>query len=248
MRPLEALEALRVPLGCLSELQIQRLDAGDLDAPDEARAHAAGCSGCAARLAGAAAERAAFRASPPWRLPPANRRRWLARPGLVAAIGAAAAAALVIVWILPRDPRGAPGPERGTQLKGGVRFELFAARGDHVLPLAQGDRVRPGDRIQVVYSAAVATHVAVLSRDGAGALGVYFPVDRATTWPAAAGQEVGLPSSTELDASLGAETLYLVACAAAQPLAALRVAVDDAARPPSGCTIDRIDLVKEPLR
>lgn len=250
MSLLDDLEARRPGPDCAGDLELSRLLAGELDPATAAlrREHIGACPTCGARLADLDAERRAFLAAPPWRLPAArSRRRWQWTAGALAL--ASAAAVLVLFMVRPgvdsRSPTGAEGPEGpGTRTKGGVRFDLLVERAGAVTRLDDGDEVHPGDKVQVVYAAEAATHLAVLSRDGAGAVSVYFPTDGATTWPAAPGGDVSLPSSTELDDVLGPETIYLVACARATPLAALRVLTGPGATPPDGCTVQSVHLEK----
>ena len=246
MSDLRRIEALRRGGDCPSDLTLDRLQLGELAAETSAavEAHAAGCASCRQRLADLDVERRAFQASPPWRLPDAPPRRWSGwRPRATAAVlGVAALAGVLVFLVRPPTERG----DGATRTKGGVRFELFRARGELVEPLADGDRVRAGDRIQVAYSTSTAQTLAVLSRDGGGQLNVYFPSDRATTWPASAGVAVPLPASTQLDDVLGIETLYLVACARPTELAILRGAIASSAAPPPGCSIDLVSVTKEP--
>ena len=252
MSLLEDLEARRPGPDCVGDLELSRLLAGELDpaTATRRREHAATCAACGARLADLDADRRAFLAAPPWRLPvpAAPRRRWQWATGAVALAGAAVA--LFLVMRRPGfdsgRPDGVDGPRgAGTRTKGGLRFDLFVERAGEVSPLGEGDEVLPGDRLQVVYSAEVATHLAVLSRDGSGAVNVYFPPASEMTWPAVPGRGVSLPSSTELDEVLGPETLYMVACPRATPLAALRaLAAPAAGAPPDGCTVQSVHLLK----
>lgn len=214
----------------VSDFTWDRLHAGQLSAPlvAAARLHAAGCARCAARDAAIVAELARF--AVPLR---ARRARWwLAAPAL------AAAAALILV-LRPPPP--------GERSKGGFAVTAFAGRAGDAVPLGAGDAVYSGDRLQLTYSAAQPGHLAVLALDGAGQTNVYFPTDGTTTWPAAPGHALPLPSSTELDGVLGAERLWIVFCADPQPLAPMLAELRAhglAAAPPTGCAVQRLTLAK----
>jgi hypothetical protein len=217
----------------LSDLTWDRLHAGDLEPElaDLARLHAAGCARCAARGAALDEHRTRFQAE----LPPleaAARPRWRAVVPL--AVTAAAAAAVVAIALRP-----GPGPAERT--KAGFAATAFAGRDGDAVPLGNGDPIFPGDRLQLSYSARHPGHLAVLAIDGTGAVAVYFPPGGATTWAAAAGQRIALPSSTELGDAIGAERLWVVFCDQPQQLAPLTAALAAGGAPDqSGCEIQRM--------
>jgi hypothetical protein len=238
----------------VSDLQWDRLLAGDLagDAAEAARAHAAGCTACGARLRALVAERDAFRLRPvafPLSRPRRSWRwRWL--PVLVPA--AAVAAALIALWPRVRDPRLVQRPADVAiaavdRVKGrGEKLLLFAGRPGALSPVASGDVVHPGDYLQAGYTAAQDGFGAVLSLDGAGAATVYVPPDGDALVPLAAGRERSFPSSTILDATLGGERIAIVWCPAAYPLAPLVDALR-AGQPiavPVDCTVREVALDK----
>jgi anti-sigma factor RsiW len=216
---------------CVSDLRLDELHAGELPAGDAAAAtaHVAGCEHCRDRECALVADRARFRAA----VPPLRRGRpWVA----IAASALAAAAAVAIVVRTPAD---------ATRLKGGPRLAFVVARAasSTMVVGGPGERVRPGDTVSYLVTAAQPSYVAVLSRDPAGRIAPYFPPgDRAQWVPA--GRDVQLPIATRLDDSLGRERLAAVFCDHPVALAELTAAVDGA--PPEGCTVDRIDLEKVP--
>ncbi|XXX74892.1 DUF4384 domain-containing protein [Sorangium sp. So ce134] len=246
--------------GCLSDLKIDELMAGQLDAAaaQEADAHLAGCSRCAARRSAIEAERAAFAAAAPPlqvgpprldRRAPAGRaaaagrapRRWLL-PAAASALAAAAAAALFF--------RAAPGAREevspGERIKGGERLGFYVKRGEQVVPGGAGERLLPGDALQFTYTSAEARYLAILSVDGASQASVYYP-----SGPLAAriepGRDVPLPQSTVLDGTLGTERIYGVFCAEAitvEPLRAALAANPDALSVPPGCDVDTLTAEK----
>ncbi|WP_437687382.1 DUF4384 domain-containing protein [Sorangium sp. So ce176] len=251
------------PEGCLSELRLDELTAGQLDpaAAQEARAHVAGCARCAARLFEIEAARDAFAASaPPLRLDrgaPQDRaasaasaatttrppRRWLAP--VVASALAAAAAALLFFRAAP-DPVGGAPESPGERIKGANRIGFYVKRGGSVQPGGAGERLHPGDAIQFTYSATEALYLVILSVDGASQASVYYP-----SGPVAAriepGRDVLLPQSTVLDDTLGAERFYGLFCAeavAVEPLRAALAAHPDAPPAPPGCDVDALTAEK----
>ena len=206
---------------CISELAIDRLLAGELAAidADVARSHAASCARCGTLLDDAlAAEREFLRDLRPLDLPRPRRRG-----KAVAAAVAAAAAATVIVLALPRGERGE------TQTKGGAILGCFVAHGGEVRRAALGERVRPGDAIELFSTATEPGWLAVTSVDGAGVRSVYV-----APRPFAAGREQLVPLSIVLDGVLGTETITGIFCPG--PF--------DVAAPPDGCTTDRFTLEK----
>jgi hypothetical protein len=257
------------PEGCLSDLHLDRLVAGELAPPEEqaARVHLGGCAGCAARLAAIEAERAAFQAAPPplrltavrqSRPAPATpagrlRRARAFAPALTAALAAAAAVALVFIARPPSEPprdertAGLPLEDPGTRSKGGgSRIGFYVARGDAVALGAPGEVVHANDRLQFTYSSADPAYFALLSIDGARKASIYFPAG-AVAAPIQPGEGVPLPSSVVLDATLGSETIYGLFCDAPVELEPLRAALESAperAPAPAGCRVDRVQIVK----
>ncbi|MDC0678711.1 DUF4384 domain-containing protein [Sorangium atrum] len=245
------------PEGCLSDLTLDELMAGQLDAAaaQEASAHVAGCPRCSARRSGMEAARASFTASaPPLRLArgaPAARaaekvrppRRWLA-PAAASALAAAAAALFFFRFHAAPEGRDAEIP--GERIKGAERIGFYVKRGGSVLPGGAGERLQPGDAIQFTYSSAEAGYLVILSVDGASQASVYYP-----SGPVAAriepGREVLLPQSTVLDDTLGTERIFGLFCSeaiAVEPLRAALAAHPDAPPAPPGCDVDALTAEK----
>jgi hypothetical protein len=239
----------------VSDLQWDRLLAGELagDAAEAARAHAAQCPACGARLRAIVAERDAFRLRPIAFPLSRTRRGWRWRWFPVLVPAAAVAAALIALW--PRV--GGPGPGHRTEdsvavaaadrVKGhGQTLLLFAGHPGALSQVASGDVVHPGDYLQAGYTAAQDGFGAVLSRDGAGAVTAYVPPDGDAMVALAAGRERAFPRSTILDDTLGGERVAIVWCPTAYPLAplvdALRAGQPIAA--PAGCTVREVRLDK----
>ncbi|WP_437895676.1 DUF4384 domain-containing protein [Sorangium sp. So ce124] len=245
------------PEGCLSDLTLDELMAGQLDAAaaQEASAHVAGCSRCSARRSEMEAARASFAASaPPLRLArgaPAPRaaekvrppRRWLA-PAAASALAAAAAA--LFFFRFHAGPEGRDAEIPGERIKGAERIGFYVKRGGSVLPGGAGERLQPGDAIQFTYSSTEARYLAILSVDGASQASVYYP-----SGPVAAriepGREVLLPQSTVLDDTLGTERIFGLFCSeaiAVEPLRAALAAHPDAPPAPPGCEVDALTAEK----
>lgn len=188
---------------CLSDLDIDRLLAGELDGTP-AVVHVEGCARCAARKAALEADAARFdeeifvqglaaRAARQAR----TARKQLPWRGLLGAV----AAAVLVVAVLPR---GAPS---GIRTKGGGALELIAKRDDgsveRVLP---GDALAPGDAIRFDVQAPPDAWVAIVGVDSAQ---VVTPYVAGAVLPK--GREV-LPGSIVLDETLGAERIVAVFC------------------------------------
>ncbi|AUX46977.1 hypothetical protein SOCE26_084870 [Sorangium cellulosum] len=243
------------PDGCLSDLKLDELMAGQLDAAaeEEARAHLAGCARCPARLSELEAARASFAASaPPLGLDrgaPAglaatkarSPRRWLA-PAAASALAAAAAVALL--FRAAPDQGGVESP--GERIKGASRLGFYVKRGEHVLPGGSGERLLPGDALQFTYSSAEARYLVILSIDGASHVSVYYP-DGPLAAPIQAGRDVLLPQSTVLDDTLGTERIHGLFCSeavAVEPLRAALAAHPGAPPVPPGCDVDTLTAEK----
>ncbi|HUS63414.1 MAG TPA: hypothetical protein VMZ28_02685 [Kofleriaceae bacterium] len=227
---------------CVSDLRFDRMLAGEMDAAGaaEVRQHASGCVVCAARLREIEVDAAPLPSLPVRARAP--RAPWFRRAFALPAFGLAAAAAVILLLVMRGDGDGDDG---GTRLKGRAHLSLFVSHGGEVRPAGPGDVVAPGDQLQLTYSAAQATYLAVLSVDGARQASVYFPDDATRAWRAEPGADVPLPRSTVLDEVLGRETLYLLTCDQAVELAPL-LATLSAGRPPAahGCSIETVELEK----
>jgi anti-sigma factor RsiW len=235
------------PEECTSDIVFDRLLAGDLAAGEAAavRSHGDGCPACAARLAEMEASRAHFEADPvrlrlPARRPSVTPRRWL----VPAAAAVLCAVLLLLVRVDESEPIG------GTRRKGdgAAVFQLHVGRSLGIVRAGSGDVVHPGDTLQLAYSAESRGYIAVLARDGSGAVSVYFPAGAATAWPAPPGHDRVLPQSTVLDGVLGRETIYALHCAEPIELEPLRrrLSASESAFPAS-CAVQEILLDKRGL-
>jgi hypothetical protein len=206
---------------CISELAIDRLLAGELPLLEAtaAREHATRCNRCGGMLDDAVSVQAAFHADPPPLLLPLARRRRFAPYAATAA-----AAAAVLVLLVAR--RGSE--QTGTHTKGLIapRLGFFVAHDGSVRRGANGERVVPGDRIELATSSADPGWLTVTSVDGAGVHSVYVP-----TRAYAAGSDQVLPFAIELDDALGLETVTAMFC----PMPGAR-----------DCTTETFTLRKEP--
>lgn len=221
--------------GCLSDLAIDRLLRNELSqkAAAAAREHAARCALCRARIGELESARAAFQAAPPPLRRPQPRRRW-SRPLAVAGASLAAAAGIVLML------RG----DGGTRLKGGRSVGFYVQHGDQLRRGQTGERVAPGDSVQLVYSGDAPLYGAILSVDGAHQVSRYFPESpSAAALPSGAAQR--FPRSTQLDDVLGRETVYALLCREPLPLDPLQQALA-AGRPldAPGCYVEQIELDK----
>jgi len=207
---------------CISELAIDRLLAGELPLLEAtaAREHAIRCNRCGGMLDDAVSVQAEFHAAPPpLRLPlPFARRRRFAPY-----VAGAAAAAVLVLLVARRDPE-----QTGTHTKGLIapRLGFFVAHDGTVRRGATGERVVPGDRIELATSSAEPGWLTVTSVDGAGVHSVYVP-----TRAYGAGSDQVLPFAIELDDALGLETVTATFC----PMPGAR-----------GCTTETFTLRKEP--
>jgi hypothetical protein len=230
--PAATLEPGRPP-GCLSELALERLRLGE-SSDVEGRTHLAGCSRCGALLAALADGAATL---PPRRVTAPRRSRW---PSLVGAALAMAAAVAIVAWV--------PKPEgEGTRRKGGagaVRLGFFVRHDGGVRRGGDGERVVPGDALRFTVSAAASGWLAVVSRDGADQISVYYPTGGATLAPLDAGAEVALPGSTILDGVTGRERICAVVCPLPLPLDRVRVFARGEPLP-EGCASDCATIEKQ---
>jgi len=197
--------------GCLSDLTIDRLLAGELGESSDAMTHLRGCAACATRRDGILADAEAFRAERDQpRLSvvrgggegrPAG-SHWMRRvaPPLALAAGVAAVAVML--------PARSPSPTEGYVTKGGGTLSLIARTGDgrvdRVLP---GDPLAPGDAVRFEVKAAEAARVWILGMDAAGAVTAYVEDAALQGGPARL-----LPGSVLLDRTLGMERIVALFC------------------------------------
>ena len=174
--------------------------------------------------------------------PSARRRPWLA----VAPVLAAAAA--VLLWLrVPAAPEGEF--VTGERSKGSAHLTAYVVRDGVANAAHAGEIVHPDDILQMVYTATEPGYLAVLSRDGAGVVSVYFDDESGRAAAMEAGRELSLPHSITLDDVLGRETLYTLFCTGPAELGGLREQLADAFEPaavraPAGCRIETMDIEK----
>lgn len=231
---------------CLGNLRMDEWLAGELDqdAAAQATAHVSVCAHCAALRGRRLAERAAFLTEhPPCypqqvapRLPSAARGlRWA-----VPYAGALAAAAALLLLLRPQ-----PDTSPSERSKGGAHVTFHIKHGDQVRRGRQQDTVWSGDRVQLAYTTDQMRYLSVFGLDGAEHAAVYFPAGLQSVAMAPA-REQALPISIELDATPGTEQLFALFCDRVATLAPLReeLARTGVLLPPTGCTLNRIQLVK----
>lgn len=241
---------------CLSDLALDRLHTGELTEAEAAAAeqHLQSCERCRSRAASLRTEAVelaaalpplpallAARASQPKEVvsiePVRSRRaRWLA-PAL-AVLSAAAAVAL----FLGRTPE----PDGEIRLKGvSGELDVFVKRNGKVFRW-QTEALKPGDQLRYSFRAPEPLHVMVLSREASGAVNQYFPAESASF---AVDRGVTLSKvATELDDTLGTETLWAVFCQKPFTADNLRQQLEQAGvlAPGEGCATQRLEFAKEP--
>jgi len=233
----------------ITDLVLDEHLAGELPAADRARveSHLASCDRCQSKRVAYEAEHAAFLAQAPALKrsvagPVRDRRRG---PGLIA-LGAGALAAAAAALLILRSTPGTEPPV--TRVKGGPSVSFFIKHGERVTRGVSGATVQPGDALRFTYSSEAAVHLALLGLD-ARAAAVYFPsADRATR--VAAGRDVALDFSIELDEQLGEEHIHALFCSEPVALEPVRAALSSTRTldAPPGCTAQRIVLHKAPAR
>ncbi|MBP9113541.1 MAG: DUF4384 domain-containing protein [Polyangiaceae bacterium] len=241
---------------CLSDLQMDRWAAKELDAETERAfaAHLLACARCKDRREEMNRTEAMFfsveSASTTASSPASNvhsigksvRSRRDTSRLFIAASPILALAAGAFLYL-----RGAgPISEEETRTKGTSHIEVFRKRGESVIALGGEDSVMPGDQLRFVYSSPRPRYMAVLSVDGMGHANTYFPEGSAAAY-AEPGSHVPLPGAVELDAVLGDETVLAIFCEHPFDLGPLRQALEKSQASsfaPKDCTVDRIHLRK----
>lgn len=135
------------------------------------------------------------------------------------ALGAAAAAGLVLVVALGKGGGTQTEDDVYVGLKGGPGFTVVAQRATGgQLEVGAGTVLHPGDKVRFVTQPAGQAYVLVVGKDSRGAVQVYHPLGGSESVAATSGE---LPQSFELDDALGEERLWAVY--SAQPLQAAQV-------------------------
>jgi hypothetical protein len=227
---------------CLSDLELDRMMAGELADQAAARAHLAGCARCTARVADIEGDRDRYRAA----IPPMPRRAGEVRPQrtqhrwLWPIAAAAAAAALFLLW--PRQ--AGHEPDGGdVRIKGRSSLRFYVKRGGRVAEAASGEVVHPGDEIRFAATTEQTIYLVLASVDRSGRVSVYHPAG-ARAEPFGPGRDQLLPDSILLDGSLGPEVVYGFFCRSPVEVAAVRQALAAGKPALPGCSIDRLELDK----
>lgn len=252
-----------LPPDCLSDLTLDRLRLADLtaEAADGAERHLESCERCRQRAASLAAqsERAenelpdldallgarapaqaeaahVERTSNVASLAKSRKRpkRWWA-PAL-AVLSAAAAIALFL-----RQPERAEGEIRLKGVSG--ELDVFVKRDGKVFRW-QTESLRPGDQLRYSFRAPEPLHVMMLSREASGAVNQYFPAE-SSSFAVPMGVTLS-KSATELDATLGGETVWAVFCRTPFTAQALISQLESTSTiaPAEGCATQRLEFTK----
>lgn len=233
---------------CHSALRLDRWMAGELPAAEaeDLSAHVARCARCreaAASLAEARDRtvlpplRAARSAAIPRRAP-----RWLPW----SALGAALAAAAVLVILAPRIRPGLGLGLGDARLKGSSpALGMYVQHGDVVRRAGPGERVAPGDAVRFAVTLREPAYVAVLTLDPAGKASVYYPAG-ALAEPVNPGADVALPLATRLDQTVGEEHVFGLFCDRPVELEPVRARLGALASGfvPPGCQVARWSFEK----
>ncbi|MEO8705640.1 MAG: hypothetical protein ABI867_36755 [Kofleriaceae bacterium] len=191
-----------------SSLVIDALASGRLGDAEAAaaRVHVASCDRCRADLATVETAFATFtREVFPRTVGTLRPRRspWrFVLPTLVPVL----AVALLVIWQVRRDP-AVPVADDDIRIKGALTFQVFANRGDEVIPVRDGTTLAAGDKIRFVVGSGGPGYLLVVSIDGAGASTVYYPYGGARSGPVTK-EPSELPGSIVLDAAPGPERVF----------------------------------------
>jgi hypothetical protein len=193
--------------GCPSDLALDRLFAGELKQPEAGQltAHVESCAVCPARMAARTAGFGAFAEVDSRPLLAAIRRRaaepekvsaplrWLRNLGLVLT-PLAAAAALMIIFLIRRGGPDSPGPEHldpntdsssesvgtsGTRMKGDLTLRVYRLAEDHAELVKSGTHLMSGDRLRFVVDLPQKGQVAILGIETNGTLYTAWPTGTA---------------------------------------------------------------------
>jgi len=232
------------PAGCISDLQLDKWQAGELSeqAEKELTLHLASCARCTQKRQQLAANAARFLQQfpePPRAKLPATRSANQRAYWLAAATTGLAVAAALVLWLRT------PVSESGTRSKGTAHLSFFVERSGEVTRGLPGQSVFAGDRLRFVVTTSKPQQLAILGRDGTGGVFVYYP-DTASSVLVRAGRELALANSIELDDAPGTEAIWGVFCDEAFDVAPLKAALlaNGALPQLPGCTVDSLRLPK----
>lgn len=255
---------------CPSDLQLDRLRVGELTKASEelVRAHLGACTECKQRytLVCADAERFAREAPAfetlrtPRAVVPSRRaigpRRW--------ATWSAVAAAAGLLLLVSRGARqrqddsppavsDSSGPRSdgssvGVRTKGAsASFDFVVRRDEHTVLGTPEMILYPGDRLRFTVSASESVYSGVWGIDAQGQVSDYATAPELLR--IVAGEQIALPQTIELDASVGNEHIVAVFCQGPQADDAIRSALaDNPERPqlPFGCHTESVQIRKAP--
>jgi hypothetical protein len=197
---------------CPSDLVLDRLRLGELDATSDAAAHVDGCARCARRAAELRAEARQFAEDPLVPLRAADvrarvRRGRLAAPLWSGMLAAAAAAAMLLLFVRERPP-AAP----SLRSKGRGALELVVRRSDgRVEPVAAGTLLHAGEAVRFIVSTDEGGYLAIVGADARQAVTAYQPASGAAR-PIGAGPRQLIDGSVVLDDAAGPERMVAVIC------------------------------------
>jgi hypothetical protein len=163
---------------------------------------------------------------------------------LFAPVLAVAAAVVLVVLVPTEDPY---------TTKGGVSLALHRKRGEGSVRVTPGDALSPGDALRFeVRAEGKSGYVAVLSRDAAGGVSVYYPYDGPEAVPYSA-EAALLPQAIELGEGEGEGEEVVYALYSPKPFAldwavsALKEGRELASFAPKGISVGRTSfVVREP--
>ncbi|WP_257461704.1 DUF4384 domain-containing protein [Archangium lipolyticum] len=130
-----------------------------------------------------------------------RRRRW----GVLLGAALATSAVAVFGGVLLRPVVETPEPEYTA--KGSLVLGVYRNQAGRGVPVGPGETLGEGESIQFEVKAGASGYVAVLSRDGAGRVTVYYPYGGDAAVAYTPGQTL-LPGAIELDGTPGTEALY----------------------------------------
>ena len=159
---------------------------------------------------------------------------------------AGAAAAILLFAMRPADTGIAP-PDDTVLTKGTLKLQVFRARGSDVKALLPGDDATAGDRLRFKAENVPEGpgQIMVVGVEASGAVFPYYPAEgRSVAAHGTIKADGTLPGSAVLDASVGAEHVWLVWCPLAFALDDLAPG-DEGLSTGDGCKVDGLRLEKK---